>query len=48
MKNPHAIALGKLAAGKPKRYSEAERQKRRVRMQEARSKIKKQFTERTT
>lgn len=28
MKNPHAVALGKRAAGKPKNYSEAERKKR--------------------
>lgn len=31
-KNPAAVALGKLAAGKPKRFSRAERERRRQRM----------------
>lgn len=32
MKNPHASALGKLAAGKPKKYSKAEIAKRTKRI----------------
>lgn len=41
MKNPHAIALGKLAAGKPKKYSKAELAKRTRRIIAARKKSEK-------
>jgi hypothetical protein len=37
-KNPIAVALGKLAKGKPKTLTEEERQARRQRMAEARAK----------
>ncbi len=33
-KNPMAVALGRLAAGKPKHYSAAELARRRARMRE--------------
>jgi hypothetical protein len=36
-KNKHAVALGKLAEGKPKNYSNAERERRRKRIAEVRS-----------
>lgn len=36
--NPYAQALGRLAAGKPKNYSKAERERRRKRLAEARKK----------
>lgn len=37
-KNPAAVALGKLAAGKPKDYSKAELKRRADRLAEARKK----------
>jgi hypothetical protein len=37
MKNPHAVALGKLAAGKAKNYTKAERERRRKRLAIARA-----------
>lgn len=39
-KNPLAVALGKLAAGKPKNYSAAEKEKRRQRLALVRPKKK--------
>jgi hypothetical protein len=32
MKNPYAVALGKLAKGKPKKFSEEEIEKRKARL----------------
>jgi len=32
MKNPHAVALGRMARGRPKRFSAAELERRRKRM----------------
>jgi hypothetical protein len=37
-KNPHAAALGRLARGKPKNFSKAELQRRRIRMKAMRQK----------
>ncbi len=34
MKNPAAVALGRLAAGRPKNFSQAERARRRHQMQQ--------------
>lgn len=38
MKNPAAVALGKLASGKPKNYTAAELARRKKRLAEARKK----------
>jgi hypothetical protein len=38
MKNPAAVALGRLAKGIPKTYTQAERERRKQRLAEARKK----------
>lgn len=45
MKNKHAQALQKLAHGVPKNFTEEEKEKRRVRMTDARSKRKRRKVE---
>jgi hypothetical protein len=45
MNNPHAKALGEMAAGKKKNFSQAERNRRRKRIAEARKLIGKRKTQ---
>lgn len=46
MTNPHASALGKLAKGKPKNYSKAERERRRKLMERINRKRKSKLSPR--